>query len=59
MAETAFTMRESKPIPFRKSKRKTDAPSVRPRARIIRAGTVAIEGETPIRTMRSHQQRAA
>jgi hypothetical protein len=40
-----------KPIPFRKRKRKQDEPLVRPTARIIRAGTLVLNGEVTIRTL--------
>jgi len=43
-----------KPIPFRKRKRKQDEPLVRPTARIIRAGSVVVDGEVTIPTLPHH-----
>ena len=40
-----------KPIPFRKAKRVPGMPLVRPVARIIPAGEVAVSGETAIRVL--------
>ena len=51
---------DAKPIPFRKPRRKQGETLVRPTARIIPAGAVAVSGETVIRTLpRRAEPRAA
>ena len=52
-----MTTQSGKPIPFRKSKRKPGFPLVRPTARLIPGETVAVTGETVIRTMNTGQKR--
>jgi hypothetical protein len=54
-----MTSGSSRPIPFRKPKRKRDEPLVRPTARIIPAGCLEIDGETLIGIMSPAEHREA
>jgi len=57
--DAGMTNGAARPIPFRKGKRTGGAPSVRPRAKILRAGEVVLSGETVIPILELRRPRRA